>query len=61
MNLQLVPQRRTHPGEKLVHAERLSHVIVSAGVERLDLAGLVVATGKHHDRHAVIARSHGSQ
>ena len=36
---------------ELVHAERLGHVVVGAEIERLDLAGLVVAAGQHHDRH----------
>ena len=59
--LQLVAQRRPHPGEKLVHAERLGYIIVGAEIERLDLAGLVAAARKHDDGHALIAGADGSQ
>ena len=45
------PQRGAQPGEQLVHAERLGHVVVGAGVERGDLVGLAVAHGQHDDRH----------
>src|SRR5262245_12767185 len=61
VSLQLVAQRRAHPGEKLIHAKRLGDVIIGAEVERLNLAGLVTAAGQHHDRHALVARSNHSQ
>src|SRR5215470_15746291 len=41
---------RAHPGQQLVHAERLGHVIVRAGVERLDLVVAVGAARQHDDR-----------
>ena len=44
-------QRRPQPGQQLVHAERLGHVVVGAGVERGDLVRLAVAGGEHDDRH----------
>jgi hypothetical protein len=61
VNLQLMPQRRAHPGQKLVHPERLGHIVISAGIERLNLSGLVVAAGQNDDWHAVIARAHRAQ
>ena len=42
---------RAQPGEQLVHAERLGHVVVGAGVEGLDLVGAVGPAGQHQDRH----------
>ncbi len=36
-------------GEELVHAERLGHVVVGAGVEGLDLVEAVGAAGEHED------------
>ena len=44
VHLQLMPQRRPHAGEQLVHAERFGDVIVGAEVERLDLPGFVAPT-----------------
>jgi hypothetical protein len=37
-------------GEQLVHAERLGHVVVGAGVERGHLLGLLAPGGQHDDR-----------
>jgi hypothetical protein len=43
LQLQLMPRRRAHPSEKLVHAERLRYIIVRIQIERLNLPGLVPA------------------
>ena len=43
-------QRGAQPGEQLVHAERLGHVVVGAGVERGDLVRLRLAHRQHDDR-----------
>ena len=42
--------RRPQPGQELVHAERLGHVVVGAGVERLDLVRRVGARRQHDHR-----------
>src|SRR5512133_2045442 len=57
VGLQLMPKRRPHPGEQLVHAEGLGYVIVSAEIERLDLARFVAATGEDDDGNALVARA----
>jgi hypothetical protein len=44
-------ERDAHPGQQLVHSERLAHVIVRAGVERGDLLCLRGSRGEHDDRH----------
>src|SRR5207237_1541162 len=46
-----VAQRRAHARQELPHAEGLGDVVVGAGIERLDLGALLVARGKHDDRH----------
>src|SRR5262249_53720140 len=61
MLLQLMPKRGAHPGQKLIHSEWLGHVIVRAGIERLNLAGFVVTAGQNYDRHTVVARTYGPQ
>ena len=48
--LDAVAQGRAHPGQELGDAERLGDVVVGAGIERRDLAALVVAAGEHQDR-----------
>jgi hypothetical protein len=45
VGLELVTNGRSHSGKQLVHPEGLGDVVVCTGVERLDLAGLVAATG----------------
>jgi hypothetical protein len=44
------PHRRAHPGQQLVHAERLGQVIVGPGVERFHLVRGVGPAGQHDDR-----------
>ena len=61
VHLQLMTQRRAHAREKLVHAERLGHVVVGAKIERRDLAGLIAAARQHDDRHALVARPDRAQ
>src|ERR1700731_2520533 len=61
MDLQLVPQRRAHAGQQLVHSERLCQIIVGAEIERLDLARLVAAARQHDDRNAVVAAADYTQ
>jgi len=61
MDLQLMPQRRAHPGEQLIHPERLCQVIVGAQIKRLDLSGLIATTRQHHHGHAVIAPADHAQ
>ena len=61
VGLQLMAQRRPHPGEQLVHAERLGHVVVGAEIERLDLAGFVAAAGEDDDGNAFVARADRAQ
>src|SRR6202011_1931837 len=61
VSLQLVAQRRPHPGKKLVHAERFCHIIVGAEIELLHLAGLVAAAGQHDDGNALVAGADGAQ
>ena len=41
-------ERGPEPGEQLLHVERLGHVVIGAGVEGLDLLGVLVA-GRQHD------------
>src|SRR6266849_5873095 len=55
MDLQLVPQSRTHAGEQFVHSERLCQIIVGTEIERLNFSGLITAARQHHDRNAVVA------
>ena len=52
----VAPRRRlgaaedgAHPGDELVHAEGLGHVVVRPGVEAADLVGLLRARGEHQD------------
>ena len=52
---------RTQAGEKLRHAEGLGDVVVRPEIERLDLAGLVVAARQHHDGQVGILSPHGAQ
>src|SRR5664280_522542 len=40
------------PGQQLVDAERLGHVVVGPGVQRLHLVLAAAAPGQHDDRHA---------
>ena len=47
------PHGRAHPGQQLVHLERLGDVVVRAGVERLDLLVAGRPRGQHDDRHRV--------
>ena len=44
-------ERRPQAGEQLVHSERLRHVVVRAGVERLDLGALRLAHRQDDDRN----------
>ena len=44
-------QRGAQPGEELVHAERLRHVVVGARVERRDLVPLALPHREHDDRN----------
>ena len=44
------PDGGAHPGQQFLHAERLGHVVVRAGVQRLDLVGAVGPAGQHDDR-----------
>jgi hypothetical protein len=44
--------RGAQPGEELVHAERLDHVVVGAGVEGCDLLPGRLAGRQHEDRNA---------
>src|SRR5581483_3618519 len=57
-------ERRAQPGQQLVDAERLRHVVVGAGVERCDLVLLVVDDRQDDDRHrapaAQLARDVGA-
>jgi hypothetical protein len=50
--------RGADAGEELVNAERLSHIIIGAEIEFLDLAGLVSAAGQHDDRDGRLAFPH---
>ena len=61
LRLKLMPQRRPHPRQELVHAERFGDVIVGTEIERLNLADLVAATGQDHDRNRFVARPHPPQ
>ena len=61
VHLQLVSQRGAHAGEKLVHSERLRHVVVGAKIQGRDLASLIAATGEHHDRQALLAVTYPAQ
>src|SRR6476661_7537009 len=61
LQLQLMPERRTHSGQKLVHPERLRNVIIGTQIERLHLAGFVAAAGKHDYWNLFIARADRSQ
>ena len=45
------PECGPQTGEELVHAERLGHVVVGAGVEGRDLVALGLAHREHDDRH----------
>ena len=48
---------RPHPGEELVHRERLGHVVVGADVQRLDLVVAAVPRREHdHRRGAELAQ-----
>ena len=38
-----------HPGQQLLNAERLGHVVVGAGIERLDLGPLLITHRQHDD------------
>ena len=49
--------RGPHPGQQFVHAERLGHVVVRAGVQRLDLVGAVGPAGQHDDRRGASSRA----
>src|SRR5205807_9667628 len=49
--LQAVADSGANARQKLIHPERLGDVIVSADVQRSDLAGFVCAAGKHDDRN----------
>ena len=44
-------QRRLQPRDQLARAERLGHVVVGAGRQRLDLAVLLADRGEDEDRH----------
>ena len=44
------PQRGPQPGEELVHAEGLRHVVVRAGVERRHLVPLALPYREDDDR-----------
>src|SRR5262249_34841838 len=46
-----VAQRHPHACQELPHAERLGHIVVRAGVERLDLGALLGARREDQDRH----------
>ncbi len=43
-------QRGAHPGQQLVHAERLGHVVVGAGIQSGHFLGLFGTGGQHDDR-----------
>jgi len=43
------PQMRSDPSKQFLNAEGLRHIIVRAGIERLDLRPLVIANGQHQD------------
>ena len=49
------PQCGPQPGQQLVHAERLGHVVVGAGVEGLHLVHALVSGGQDDDRHRAAA------
>ena len=57
VHLQLMPQSCAHAGQKLIHSERLGHIIVGTKIKCLHLAGLVTATGQNHDRNALVTRA----
>ena len=57
----LVAQAGPDPGEQLLEAERLGHVVVGAAVETGDRVGDVVAGGEDDDRHALAARAQLAQ
>jgi hypothetical protein len=44
-------QQRAHPRHQFLHAERLGHVVVGAGIERGDFLAFVGAHGQHDHRH----------
>ena len=47
----VAPDRSAQAGHQLPHAERLGHVVIGSGVERLDLVGLLTADRQDDDRH----------
>ncbi len=61
LDLQLVAKRGPDAGQKLVHAERLGHIVVGAEIEGLHLGGLVAAAREHHDRHALVLAAQQAQ
>jgi hypothetical protein len=44
------PDRRPHPGQQFLHAERLRDIVIGAGVERFHLVHAVGPAGQHDDR-----------
>jgi hypothetical protein len=44
------PDRGPHPGQQFLDPERLGHVVIGAGVERLHLVHAVGPAGQHDDR-----------
>src|ERR1700716_2224506 len=61
MNLQLMPQRRAHAGEQLIHPEWFGEIVVGAEIERLDFSSLIAATRQHNNRDAVVAPADHAQ
>src|SRR5262249_10048596 len=57
MRLELMAQRRSHPGKEFIHAERFGHIIVSAKIKGLHLAGLITTARKHNHRDSFVSPS----
>ena len=39
--MQLMPQRRAHPGQQFIHSEWFSHIVISPEIECLDFPGFI--------------------
>src|ERR1035438_3717882 len=53
--------RCSHPSKQFIHSEWFGQVIVGAEIERLNLTGLVAATGQNDNRYTVVASPNHSQ
>ena len=51
--LQLVANRNTYPGEKLLHPKRLRDVIIGTKIEGSYLTSPIISAGQYHDRNTL--------